>query len=518
MWWWLAVMSAFAASSDRPADAWHEVRLHVQSYQGLAYAPRLVITRKNVLRPTAWQLELVTDCMRHGRRQVRCTIADAALRIAPQWLPTDPRAFDAEMRPLRDRLVGQVVELRLGVSGEVATAEVPGATAEDGLAHAITMAFRGAGPLAVSQVQSSWVQPIHPLLTLPSAMGTVPIGGQVQQVATVHDADLLVELEGRGRLTLHAWAKPAGDLIPCNTDHAIEGFAMMTQEEQLEHGHMRIFRESRYSPTSASGHLELRAQRFSAFGAYPLPYWQHGAVTRLREGQEVALGPTGVVAMPYDHEPADGIPYWEPLPAFRSPPAPVPQKPVGSLPSVIKLRIPTPVAALYDDEPSDVCVRILPSLATPHVTFDEGRFRVWCRSDDDETQACVRVHPGARWPERFAGLECEGPSHSLRIEYVPGYDPHDDLSDGVTMARSEAPAALQSVLFAAFRAPGWPDAQGRLFGGRCEVRDERLYVHVVDRGDRNRFRCELQVVDDKGASAIRTIPVRVTDRLRVPPH
>jgi hypothetical protein len=177
------------------------------------------------------------------------------------------------------------------------------------------------------------------------------------------------------------------------------------------------------------------------------------------------------------------------------------------LAGVIELRVPAPTAGA-PDRTEQVCLDILPSLSTAATEFDEGDYGASCTSDGVRTTTCLTVAAGARWPSRFPDLVCLGLEHELRTKFVPGWDPFEVLSDGVTVARMVGPRALDKTLKVWFVAPGWPDIEGRMPGGECGVRDGKLRMAFLQDRNRSRVTCTLFVGDE-----LRQVPVRLVDRL-----
>ncbi len=184
-----------------------------------------------------------------------------------------------------------------------------------------------------------------------------------------------------------------------------------------------------------------------------------------------------------------------------------------SLPPTIVVRVPAPTAGILDREEL-ICMSLSPSLHTAATEFDEGAYGALCESDKHETRACLRVGADAVWPKRFPELVCEGPQHTLRVKFVPGYDPYDSLEDGVRIVRMEG-HNLRKTHYAVFAAPELPDAVGILPGGECRVQDGWLTLRFPQSLHTAQHSCTV-ILPPGHQPAELEVPIRLVDRLRPP--
>lgn len=135
--------------------------------------------------------------------------------------------------------------------------------------------------------------------------------------------------------------------------------------------------------------------------------------------------------------------------------------------------IPFPTSPVFEGQ-QRICMDVDVDLGVPNVAVEEGPFLASCSSVGGHTRLCVTLLDGAKWPDRFADLECPGAERSVKMRPIRAFDPNDSIDDGVLLVRSV------SKIQAVFRAPDLVDSPGILPGGTCFVRAGLFTVAVGD--------------------------------------
>jgi hypothetical protein len=144
------------------------------------------------------------------------------------------------------------------------------------------------------------------------------------------------------------------------------------------------------------------------------------------------------------------------------------------------------------DGPWSICLVLPPGDDDTDLVMDDGRYTVTCKVTD-QSRLCVTFNEDAPWPQHPTEVSCPVGGRKLTLQLIPGYDAHDSLEDGVTIAARGVRSPLAAFV------TELPDQDGTLDRGFCAVREGRLLV------SRHRPRKDLVCTLDNGM----VIPVRV---------
>lgn len=426
-----------------PFARWDDTRWWVATEQTIPTGVLLGTDDANAFRSLAWQARAVVACSLPGRdrdqrRRVRCALEDVALQAATvdRWQrPSDRAEIDATISELEDALREVRVELVADARGAVVAVDVPQAG--------------GVQASALRHISRQLLQPFH--LRLPPG-GTV-VGRQWMSM----DDPLIVvpdTLHTRSNITVVHEGAEADGVHVIQTVGAAQAFIVYDN-----HGGDR--------PMSPSDRA-----------------WKHLAPEGEEQEREYEVGFAMRLTSVAVYAPSDGY--------IRERAWVVAGLGVAG---DLVLRVPFPTAPLFDDT-QRVCLTVDLDLGVDDIELEDSGFRATCAPVEGGTRACLEVVDPERWPRRLAELVCTGRSSSLVMKPVFAFDPDDDISDGVQIARSV------DALRAAFRTE-LPDAPGILAGGACGVTDGLLWMRLAP--EPRRQACTLVVGEDEVVVPVRLV-------------